>query len=89
MAMVTSGQLKRCVTCEYWNGTRETGPSGRDVRYRLKITDSDTGVCTNKVSTRKGRPVRGSEAGWLQVDEMGQLEINDAFGIQFETVAVS
>lgn len=74
MAMVTSGQLKRCVTCEYWNGTRETGPSGRDLRYRLKITDSDTGVCTNKVSTRKGRPVRGSEAGCYKWMKWGSLK---------------
>jgi hypothetical protein len=63
MAIITNSTVKKCVSCESWGGARAASPSGREVKYKLKMTDGDTGVCMNKSSIQKGKPVRGGDAG--------------------------
>lgn len=63
MAIIAPAAVKKCVTCEYWSGTRAVGPTGREVKYKLRIADGDTGICGNKISAKKGRPVRGGDTG--------------------------
>ena len=63
MAVIASAAVKRCATCEYWGGARAAGFSGREVQYKIKSTDSDSGMCTNKNAMKKGRPVRGDDPG--------------------------
>lgn len=63
MAIITNALMKTCVTCEYWNGARASSPTGREVRYKIKITDDGKGICANKNSIKKGKPVRGGDIG--------------------------
>lgn len=63
MAIITTSAVKKCVSCEYWGGVKAASPSGREIKYKLRMTDGDTGVCTNKSSIKKDKPVRGGDAG--------------------------
>lgn len=63
MALITQSSVKKCVTCEFWGGPRAASPSGREVRYKIKVTDGDMGVCAHKLSMKKGKPVRGGDMG--------------------------
>jgi hypothetical protein len=59
MAIISPAAVKKCVTCEYWGGARAASPTGREV----KMAGGDTGICGNRSSTKKGRPVRGGDTG--------------------------
>lgn len=62
MAISANSVVKKCVTCEYWGGVRAVSPTGREVKYKLRATDGDAGICGNKSSMKKGRPVRGGDS---------------------------
>jgi hypothetical protein len=69
MAIITNATVKKCVTCEHWNGARAASPTGREVKYKIKITDGDTGICTDKNSVKRSKPVRGGDSGctkWIK-----------------------
>jgi hypothetical protein len=63
MSIITNAVVKKCVTCEFWNGARVASPTGREVKYKLRPTDGDTGICGNNGSIKKGKPVRGGDSG--------------------------
>lgn len=63
MAIISPSAVKKCVTCEYWGGARAASPTGREVKYKLNMTGDDTGICGNRSSAKKGRPVRGGDTG--------------------------
>ena len=63
MAIIATSTVKKCVTCEYWGGTRAASPTGREVKYKIRITDGDAGVCGNRSSVKRGKPVRGGDTG--------------------------
>ena len=62
MAIIAASAVKKCVTCEFWGGTRAASPTGREVKYKIKAADGDVGICDNS-SIKKGRPVRGGDTG--------------------------
>ena len=63
MAIIATSAVKKCVTCEFWSGTRAASPTGREVKYKIRAADGDVGICDNKSSIKKGRPVRGGDTG--------------------------
>jgi hypothetical protein len=66
MARFAPSTFKKCVTCEFWSGARVTSTAGREVKYNISPSDGDTGICGNKTSTKKGRPMRGGDPGCIQ-----------------------
>lgn len=63
MAIIATAAAKKCVTCEYWGGARAASPTGKEVKYKLRMTDGDIGICGNKNSVKKSKPVRGGDTG--------------------------
>lgn len=63
MAIISTTAVKKCVTCEFWSGARAASTTGREVKYKLRPSDGDTGICGNKTSVKKGKPVRGGDSG--------------------------
>ena len=74
MASISLAAVKQCVTCEYWGGVRAASPTWREVRYRIRMSDGDTGLCGNKSSIKKGRSVRGGDSGCIRWVKWSRLK---------------
>ncbi|MDD4346805.1 MAG: hypothetical protein PHZ11_07975 [Desulfitobacteriaceae bacterium] len=74
MALISTAAVKKCVTCEFWNGARVASPTGREVKYKLRPTDGDTGICSNGSSIKKGKPVRGGDSGCTKWTKWSSLK---------------
>lgn len=74
MSIIINAVVKKCVTCEFWNGARDASPTGREVKYKLSPTDGDTGICGNGSSIKKGKPVRGGDSGCTKWTKWSSLK---------------
>lgn len=63
MAVLVNSKSKKCVTCEYWKGTREPDSFGKNVRYNIHTRDKDEGTCDNRRSPKRNKEVRANSSG--------------------------
>lgn len=44
MTIISTAAVKKFVTCEYWGGARATSTTGREVKFKLRMTDVRKGI---------------------------------------------